>query len=143
MACMEEAEAQRLFAAARKALLAALPSARAIYVYGSHARGEAWPGSDLDLAVLLPPGDRIKEPLTVIDHIARSTGVGKVDLVELGAADDVIRGEVLAHGRLLYAARPQEVLAWEASALSRQAEHRERIRDILADFRKSGIGYAP
>jgi UTP:GlnB (protein PII) uridylyltransferase len=52
-------EGKRLFEAARTTLLATLPNVWAIYVYGSFARGEEWPQSDLDLAVLLPPEQTI------------------------------------------------------------------------------------
>lgn len=36
---------------------------------------------------------------------------------------------------------PSQVLAWEASAMSRYARHREEIRDILDDFKRTGVGY--
>jgi len=31
------------------------PAAQAMYLFGSLATGEAWPDSDTDIAVLLPP----------------------------------------------------------------------------------------
>jgi predicted nucleotidyltransferase len=54
---METTERDEVLASARDALPAALPDAWAIYVFGSFASGEEWPGSDLDLAVLLPRCD--------------------------------------------------------------------------------------
>lgn len=137
---MSETERETLFAAARDALLAALPDTRAIYVYGSFARGEEWPGSDLDLAVLLPPARRIESLLEVMDAVSERVH-RKVDIVDLRAAGDVLRREVLADGRMLFVLEPDEVLAWEAAAMSRYARHREEIRDILADFRRTGVGY--
>ena len=136
---MSLTERERILAAARDALLAALPDAWAIYVFGSFARGEEWPGSDLDLGVLLPPAGKIA-PLDVMSRV--SVRVHRdVDVVDLRRAGDVLRHEVLTGGRLLYVSDPDQVLAWEAAAMSRYARHREEIRDILEDFRRTGVGY--
>jgi hypothetical protein len=61
----------------------------------------------------------------------------------LRSAGDVLRREVLASGRTIYVSDADGVLAWEASAMSRIAHHREEIRGILEDFERTGIGYAP
>jgi len=53
----------------------------------------------------------------------------------------MLRKEVLTHGLTLYAANPERVLVWEASAMTEYAEHRMRIRDLLEDFQHSGYGY--
>jgi len=66
-----------------------------------------------------------------------------VDLVDLRRASDVLRREVLESGRLLYAVDPQALLEWEAGALTRHEHYREEVRDLLADFDKDGVGYAP
>ena len=63
---MTEAERRKLFDAVRDALLTALPDAFAIYVYGSFARGEEWPDSDLDLAILLPPNVGLPDKLDLM-----------------------------------------------------------------------------
>lgn len=117
-----------------------MPDALAIYVYGSFARGEEWPDSDLDLAVLLPPGQGISDILQMLAELRETTG-RDVDLVDLRTASDVLRREVLADGKTLFVSQPDTVLAWEASAMTRYARHREEIRGILDDFRRTGIGY--
>jgi len=63
-----------------------------------------------------------------------------VDLVDLRKVGDVLRREVFEDGRTLFISQPDDVLAWEASAMSRYARHREETRDILEDFRRTGIG---
>src|SRR5690242_2228139 len=98
---MSQAERERIFATARETLLAALPDAWAIYVFGSFARGEEWPGSDLDLAVLLPPARRIEDPLDVMSRLSGRVH-REVDIVDLRRAGDVLRREVLSDGRALY-----------------------------------------
>ncbi len=137
---MNQAERERILAAARDALLAALPDAWAIYVFGSFARDEPWPSSDLDVAVLLPPARRIENFLDIMSDVS-SRVHRDVDIVDLRGAGDVLRHEVLLEGRTLYVSAPDEVLAWEAGAMSRYARHREEIRDILEDFRRTGVGY--
>jgi uncharacterized protein len=139
---MLDDERQRVLAAARETLLEHLPDAVAIYAYGSFARGDDWPQSDIDLAVLLPPGRAIPDVLGTIAILSAQTK-RDIDLIDLRRVGSVLIGEVLRSGQLLYAADPDTLLAWEASAMSRYAHHREEIRDILADFQKSGIGYAP
>jgi predicted nucleotidyltransferase len=137
---MTEADRQRILTAARDTLLAALPDVWAIYVYGSFARGDQWPSSDVDLAVLLPADRQIEDLLGLMSEISSRTQ-RDVDLVDLRKVGDVLRGEVLEDGRTLFISQPDAVLAWEASAMSRYARHREETRDILEDFRTTGIGY--
>lgn len=137
---MSQTEREHILAAARDSLLAALPDAWAIYVFGSFARAEDWPGSDLDLAVLLPPTRRIEDLLGVMSGVSARVH-RDVDVVDLRRAGDVLRREVLLDGRTLYVSEPDQVLAWEAAAMSRYARYREEIRDILEDFRRTGVGY--
>lgn len=139
---MSEIDRERLFANARDVLLAALPDALAIYVYGSFAQGDEWPQSDLDLAVLLPPGQDIPDLLGLMSQVSERAG-RDVDLVNLRRVGDVLRREVLHSGRVLHASNPDAVLEWEASSMSRYARYREEVRDILEDFRRTGVGYAP
>ena len=134
-------ESERILDRARDALLASMPDAWAIYVYGSFALGDHWPQSDVDLAVLLPQGQTIPDVLGTIGTVSTRCG-RSVDLVDLRQAGDVLRREVLENGRTLYSSDPDLVLAWEASAMSRYARHREEVREILNDFERTGVGYA-
>ena len=137
---VSQGEAKTIFDAARGAVLARLPDVWAVYVYGSFARGEDWPSSDLDVAVLLPPGRHVVDPLQLISEISRLVH-REVDLVDLRQAGDVLRREVLESGRTLFESDPEKVFAWEAYALTRYGHYRDEVRDILDDFRRTGIGY--
>jgi predicted nucleotidyltransferase len=137
---MNEVDRQRILTAARDTLLAALPDVWAIYVYGSFARGDEWPNSDVDLAVLLPADKQIEDLLGLMSEVSLRTQ-RDIDLVDLRKVGDVLRREVFEDGRTLFISQPDAVLAWEASAMSRYARHREETRDILEDFRRTGIGY--
>lgn len=137
---MSQLESKRMLTVARDTLLAALPTVWAIYVYGSFARGDEWPSSDLDLAVLLPPGDKIEDPLELMSKVSEQIH-RDVDIVDLRRVGNPLRREVLADGQTLYELDPGRVLAWEAAAMSEYARYREEIRDILEDFQRTGVGY--
>jgi predicted nucleotidyltransferase len=137
---MSDTDHQLTLSAARDALLAAFPNAWAIYVYGSFARSDESPTSDIDLAVLLPEGESIDDLLGVMSAVSASVH-REVDLVDVRKVGDVLRREVLAEGRTLYSSRPDAVLEWEGNAISRYQHYREEVRDLLEDFQKTGIGY--
>jgi predicted nucleotidyltransferase len=93
-----DSDSHLTLSAARDVLLAAFPDAWAIYVYGSFARGDEVSSSDIDLALLLPPEERIGDLLALLSDV--STRVHReVDLVDLRRVSDVLRREVLAEGR--------------------------------------------
>jgi predicted nucleotidyltransferase len=137
---LPDSDRQLILCAARDALLAALPNAWAIYVYGSFARGDDSPGSDIDLAVLLPQDENIGDVMGVMSAVSARVH-REVDLVDLRIVGDVLRREVLAEGLTLYTSRPDAVLEWEGNAISRYQHYREEVRDLLQDFEKTGIGY--
>jgi predicted nucleotidyltransferase len=138
---MPDPNRQGILDAARDSLLAAFPQAWAIYVYGSFARGDDSPKSDIDLALLLPPNEKIEDLLGVIGDV--STRIHReVDLVDLRRVSDVLRREVLAEGKTLYISDRDHVLEWEGTAISRYQRYREEVGDLLEDFQKTGIGYS-
>lgn len=139
---MTEPQRLALFNAAREAILDTLPQVWAIYVYGSAARGDDWPDSDIDLALLLPPAQRIPDYLGLSATLSARLG-RTVDLVDLRQAGSVLHRQVLQEGRQLHVADVGAVLEWEARALTESCDHRARIGVLLEDFRRSGVGYAP
>jgi uncharacterized protein len=135
-----DADRQLILGTVRDALVAAFPRAWAIYVYGSFARGDESPKSDVDLALLLPPDETIGDLLSVISEI--STRVHReIDLIDLRRVSDVLRREVLAEGLTLYVSQQDSVLEWEGAAISRYQRYREEVSDLLKDFQKTGVGY--
>jgi uncharacterized protein len=69
-------------------------------VFGSWARGEARPGSDLDLLVQLEPGRTLWDLSRLKDEL-ESIVEGPVDLVTEGGLSRYIRDSVLAEAVLL------------------------------------------
>lgn len=119
----------------------ALPGLMACYLFGSTARSESSSSSDLDIAVLLPPGERIPDYLTLTARLSDAAG-RQVDLVDLRQAGDFLRMEVLRDGHPLFVADRDQLLAWEGEAISEYGSHMHRIRSLLEDFRLTGVGYS-
>lgn len=120
----------------------ALPGIMAAYVYGSTARGDDRADSDMDIAILLPPGRHLTDPLTLAAKLHDATG-RPVDITDLRHAGDVLRMQVLREGKQFINSQPDQVLAWEAYAMNAYAQHRAAIHGILQDFQDTGIGYHP
>ena len=73
-------------------------------VFGSSARGEAGPGSDIDILYTVRPGRRLGwEIVDLADELSGLLG-RPVDLVSRRALQPLLRRAVLAEARMLYAA---------------------------------------
>jgi len=76
------------------------------YLFGSQAEGRARPGSDVDLAVLLPPGTPrerfIDTRLSLMNAVMEALHTDKVDLVVLNEATPLLMHQVVKFGRVLY-----------------------------------------
>ena len=99
-------------------VLAALPDAVAVYLFGSRARPEDLrEGSDWDVAVLAAGGGM--DAMTWFDlryDLATALEVEKVDLVDLKNADFIIRETVLDEGVLLYSGDEFQRIRWEIAS---------------------------
>jgi uncharacterized protein len=86
--------------------LKALSFVEAIFLYGSRARGDHSPRSDIDLAILCPSASR-KDWLKVLEIIEESDTLLQIDCVRLDELKDGdhLRGRILRQGRKLYQER--------------------------------------
>jgi hypothetical protein len=75
--------------------IAAHYGARDVRVFGSRARGEANPGSDLDLLIKLDPGRTLLDMVAIKQDIEDILGC-KVDVVTENAVSRYIRERVLS-----------------------------------------------
>jgi predicted nucleotidyltransferase len=101
-----------------RSLLQALesrPGVRLAVLFGSAARGQSGPGSDLDVGVLLEPGTEGAAALEVA--LARATG-RRLDLVELDAAPPLLRFEIARDGRVLLERAPHSWADFRARAMT-------------------------
>ncbi len=119
------------------ALLAAVPSCRAIYRFGSWGTVDQHRDSDIDLALLpaspLPSFTRWE----IAQSLAALAG-GDVDLVDLLSASTVLRMQVIGHGVRLYSADLSATAEFEDLVFSSYARLNEERREILADIRRRG-----
>jgi uncharacterized protein len=76
------------------------------YLFGSQAEGTARPSSDIDFAVLLPPGTPREQfldaRLSLINAVMDVLHTDKVDLVVLNEATPLLMHQVVKFGRVLY-----------------------------------------
>ena len=94
---------------------------KAAYLFGSAARGETGPLSDLDVGLLLdasPAGrsdhDLRLEATAQLMHLFHAP---RVDVVILNAASPLMRFRVIQQGRLLFDRDPKARIAFEAKTI--------------------------
>jgi predicted nucleotidyltransferase len=81
--------------------LGAEPAVRRVILFGSRARGDAGPRSDVDLAVEAP-GLPARDWLRLAEMTEDADTLLKVDLVRLEEAPAELRGRIEAEGRTLH-----------------------------------------
>jgi len=121
---------------------AALPTAWAIYVYGSVARGDDAPTSDIDIAVLLPPGETIPDKPGLIARVATAAG-RDADIVDLREANLDLVHAVLREGRVLMVRNDDETLGWEAERMTDYALFNPRRADIVEHYVREPLRRTP
>ncbi len=82
--------------------LADEPAVRFGYLFGSRARGDAGPRSDVDVAVSLDPDtDAFDFRLRLLERLMRLLRTDRVDLVILNTAPILLRQRVVRDGRVV------------------------------------------
>lgn len=111
----------------------------AALLFGSQARGQAGPLSDVDVAVWLDPRlDRQRAGelrLELADAAARALGTGEVDLVVLNGAPPLLGHRARREGRLILDQAPRERIRLETAALLEFLDTAP-LRDELARGRR-------
>lgn len=104
------------------------------YLFGSHARGEAGPLSDVDVALLAPdvaPRDRLDLRLRVIGGLTDAAGYPDIDVIVLDESPLTLAGEVIQDGIAFYST--DDVL---------RTEYESRVFREFVDFAFFGDEFA-
>jgi uncharacterized protein len=83
-----------------RALLAGFPQLELALLFGSFARDEQRPASDIDIAVAAHRALTAAEKIALVEALAEHTG-RPIDLVDLKVAVEPLLGQILRHGRRL------------------------------------------
>jgi predicted nucleotidyltransferase len=129
------------------------PDVAVLLLFGSRARGDARPDSDLDVAVLTS-GRKDDENASPVRHQLQKTLAvalsdlapeGRVDVVFLDETPDTLRQRVMEHGRMVLCREPE---AWQALRVATMKEYGDRewarrlyrraLRERLVEGRPSG-----
>ena len=93
---------------------------RFAYLYGSVARGDAHPGSDLDIAVMfdrsVPAAERLNLELALGLAFDTRLGGERADVRDLAAMPLILRGRVVTEGALLFSRDEVGRVAFEVAA---------------------------
>ncbi len=85
--------------AALTRLIAGVESVDTLMLFGSRAKGNAAPRSDIDLAVTITCD---RDWWSLQEAVEEYPTLLKIDLVRLNAADDELAGEIIRTGKVLY-----------------------------------------
>ncbi len=118
-------------------LRALLPYTQTIvaYLFGSYAKGESTPSSDLDIAVLVE-GQRealYQSFRSVMLAIRDTLGTERFDLLLLNDAPPTLKFEVITTGRLVYARSDHELNAFEEQVI-RTYQDTAYLRAVQDDY---------
>jgi predicted nucleotidyltransferase len=117
------------------------------YLYGSQARGDAGPLSDVDVAVLFEPGvpdsERFNRVLNLIGDLGSVFGRDDVYVVDLADASPLLRHRVYYDGVMLYCADDAVRVRFATTALRDyvDTEPLRRIKRhyVLERFTRPGV----
>jgi len=119
-----------------KAVLERTPGVRLAILFGSWARDEAGPASDLDVALWPQDGDlSLAAESSLQAELERATGK-PVDLVRLDRADTMVQWRVARDGVLLQASTPVEFVRFRAAAASEHADFAPAQRLAARAYRR-------
>jgi predicted nucleotidyltransferase len=140
----ERARVPPLGAAARERLSAALDrqGVVAAVLFGSQARGDAGPLSDIDVGVWMDPAltarERFELVLDLSAAAARALGTDEADLVSLNDAPPLLRHRALKEGTRLVERDPRTRVRLETEALLGYLDTAP-LRDALTAARRRRI----
>lgn len=132
---MEEHE--RLLNICKESLLKQYPDLVGIYAFGSITNGHFCERSDIDIAILPNPKEKI-DPVKLwyfAQKLAVKTG-RDIDLIDLNEATTSFRYEITTTGNLIYCSDESSCVLAESNFLTEYLQLNEDRACILEDFKK-------
>lgn len=127
-------------AARLRAFLIGYGGAVAAYLFGSVARGDAGPMSDVDVAVLLPWSiDRsaaLDVEIDLRDRLARALGAERVDVVVLNNAPVRLAWRAVAEGEVVFGEHAAERVDFELAAWNRYQDFKPLLDSMASGVRE-------
>lgn len=128
-------------------VLGGLRGIDALAIFGSRACGRSRPDSDLDVAVLtvdINPAARRHLQSDIATALAHLAPEGRVDVVFLDEAPELLRQRIMENGRLLICTAPGLWREWRVRTM-REHGDRENVRRLFREaqarrFKEGGIG---
>ena len=120
-------------------------SVQAIYLFGSYDTDKAWPNSDVDIALLLPPAEaKCAGPLALGNvRMTLERLLGKdVDLINLRRVSTVFQKEIIMAERRIFCVDAYATDEFEMLVLSYYQKLNEERADVLAEGLRSGRFYS-
>jgi len=120
------------------------PNTQAIYLFGSYGTDQKGSGSDVDIAVLLPPVvSRNLDSLILSNTQVALEALLKrdVDLINLRKAPTVLQKEVIQSDRRIYAGDEYAAEEFEMLTLSFYQKLNEERAEIISDALSGGRFY--
>lgn len=115
---------RRMDEAAIAEVCARYPEIAAVYLFGSHARGDAGPDSDVDLGLVFRERgatalDHYRLILDLASRLEGPAGTDRIDLVVLEPQGPIFCHRVLSEGRLVYEGDTERRVDFESDTYSR------------------------
>jgi len=122
-----------------RAILAEEPAVRLALLFGSRARDQAGPGSDVDIAVDAPGADLFALGARISERIGE-----EVDLIPLDTASIPMLERLIAEGATAYESQRGRAAAWRARVLGQletdRPWYRRMSRAWLKRVAREGLG---
>jgi predicted nucleotidyltransferase len=127
-----------------KTVLGHYPSVQGIYLFGTHGTEYERPGSDVDIALILPPEQAKKEGDLVLSQCRmdlESVLHKDVDLLNARQVSTVLQKEIISTGTILYCADRYALDEFEMLVMSFYQKLNEERAGVLAEGLASGRFY--
>lgn len=113
------------------------PSVSAVYLFGSYASEEYDNKSDIDIAILLTPGEKIKKSFELQFRLETLLNLN-IDIILLREVNTVLQKEIIISGRRIFCSDEYIADEFEMLVISKYQKLNEERREIIKDALKSG-----